>query len=256
MKLPVLLALTVVAGLFAVGWLLLEPGARAGDQTVIGERSAFVAADSSGNGHDGVIVGSPRLGMPGRFGSSYSFGREGSWVFVPSQETNPGAQDFMFSAWVNLARVPGPRESFDVVRKGLSYTRGGEYKLEIVKEGTVRCTIKDSAGSAEKLANDLVDLDDDRWHHLSCARIGDQLILLVDDLVESVPVRLGRVDNSMPLTIGSKYGNDDQVAGRVDEVRLWVSDRVRQPGDLVFPAAAMQELGNQPPLGRWALDES
>ena len=100
----------------------------------------------SGGGHSCTIRGSVALGLAGHSGYGYGFDADGSWVEVPSTASlNPGRRDFSYSAWVNLSVAPGAGMTYDIVRKGLSATKGGEYKLEIVPGGRVKCEAKDSA---------------------------------------------------------------------------------------------------------------
>ena len=98
--------------------------------------ATMVARDSSGNGHDALIQGPVQLGLPGRYGSSFSFEEHGSWLMVPSSsDLNPGDRDFLMSAWILLEESPGPGETYDVVRKGIGYTVSGEFRLEVLRHG-------------------------------------------------------------------------------------------------------------------------
>ena len=55
-------------------WLLGSGLSSPAPDATTGQRvTTMVARDSSGNGHDALIQGPVRLGLPGRHGSSFSF---------------------------------------------------------------------------------------------------------------------------------------------------------------------------------------
>jgi len=98
--------------------------------------------DSSGNANDGTtynIVTS---------GGGYIFDGGTSKVVVPdSPSLNPGAQDFSYSVQVQTDTVPPAGKDYDLMRKGVSTTKGGEYKLELINvngKAKALCVVKDS----------------------------------------------------------------------------------------------------------------
>jgi hypothetical protein len=183
----------------------------------------LVVRDSSPAGNDGIKQGRPMTGLPGHRGTSYSFGRPGSWIEVPSSaDLNPGTRNFAMSVWVNFRTAPTGHATIDIIRKGLSFTRTGEYKLEIIYGGVIRCTTKDTDGREYRISSWGRPVTDGRWHHVGCARDRGSWTVRVDGWSRSKPDHLGAIGNAMPLSIGSKYGLEDGHAGRVDEVRLRV----------------------------------
>lgn len=205
----------------------------------------LVVVDSSGYDNHGVNQGAPVLGLPGRKGTAYSFQRDGSWVQVPSRPfLNPGGKDFRVSAWVNLTATPGDAETYDIIRKGHSYTPGGEFKLEIYTGGFVRCTAKGSSRVESSVTASEENIADGTWHRVGCARTGTKWQATVDRKVSTKTVDLGRIFNTVPLSIGSKYGLEDGLPGRVDEVRL-----------AIFDPPVNGETWPDPPQGVWHLDE-
>ncbi len=243
-----------VAG--GVAWVLgnafssPEPVVEAG-----GRIATVVARDSSGNGHHAIIQGSVRLGRPGHFGSSFSFDKRDSWLMVPpSPDLNPGNHDFLVSAWVSLRESPGPGETYDVVRKGISYTIPGEFKLEVLRHGRVRCTAKDDEDRTAKVTTSQANVIDGRWHLVGCARTGRLWSALADDTVTSRSTALGVVGNEVPLSIGSKYGSEDRPDGRLDDVRF-VLGKPYDEGTL-DNLARLEALEQAAPIARWRLDES
>jgi hypothetical protein len=246
----------LAVALLLVGWLVFGAPADDTDHAEPPRAPRLVVTDSSGRGNDGIKQGRTLLGEPGRFGTAYSFEVEGSWVQVASEPgLNPDLRDFMISGWVNFAAAPGPGETFDVFRKGLSYTRGGEYKLEILPGGRVKCSAKDWRGHTGWVI-DKADVADGRWHHVGCVRTGSVWSVMVDGTISSKAVDLAAISNDMALSIGSKYGSEDMPRGLVDEVTLVAGDGPPpSPKGPEAVAAAIEHLSTLRPIGLWHLDE-
>jgi hypothetical protein len=185
------------------------------------EASGLKAFDSSGNGNDGTVRGGVVQGLPGRVGTAYSFDAPGSWVEVPNAPSlNPGTRNFTMSASVKVGVVPGTGVTYDIIRKGLAGTKTGEFKLEIIKGGLLKCTAKDSARLLGAITFPRVNVANGQWHDIGCARTGSTWQVILDGTVKSKSVAFGSISNTKSLAIGSKYGNDDGTPGLVDEVRL------------------------------------
>lgn len=249
----VLTATTIVAGLMLLGGWAQEPPSEGALRS-----PRLVVHDSSGHGNHGIKQGQPEVGVTGKEGTSYSFDAPGSWVQVPSSETlNPGPRDFVFSAWVNFDVSPRVRETFDIIRKGLAFTPGGEYKLEILSDGRVKCSAKDvEERTARVVAPDADVAEDGEWHRVGCARTGSSWSVLVDGTVTTKETDLGTIDNDLPLAIGSKYGTEDMPRGLVDEVQLVVATADPAPDDGGSVTARLEALLADSAAGLWRLDES
>lgn len=216
--------------------------------------TTVVARDSSGNGHHAIIQGPVELGRPGHDGSSFSFEKADSWLMVPpSPDLNPEDRDFLVSAWISLRTSPDPGETYDVLRKGISYTVPGEFKLEVLWHHRVRCTAKDDESRVAMVTTGKVDVVDGRWHRVGCARTGRRWSVLVDDTVKGRATDLGAVGNDVPLAIGAKYGSEDRPDGRVDEVRFVLGNPYE---GTVAHRIRLQALEQGTPTALWSLDES
>jgi len=183
------------------------------------------ALDSSGR-NDGTPY-SVVTGVPGAANTAYRFDGTSSRVVVPSSVSlNPGLADFSFGAVARLTVKPASSgDTYDVLRKGLSFTAGGEYKLEVVNVNGVaraRCIAKDSAGRVARLTHSK-SLADGAWHQLACARTGSVWAVTVDGATTSKTLPLGSVGNSSALSIGAKLGGKtggDWFRGDLDEAHL------------------------------------
>jgi hypothetical protein len=246
----------LAVALLLVGWLVVGMVSDDTDAPHVSRPPQLVVADSSGRGNHGIRQGRTLLGQPGRFGTAYSFEVDGSWVQVASDPgLNPGVRDFMVSGWVDFPAAPRLGQTFDVFRKGLSYTRGGEYKLEILPGGRVKCSAKDWRGRTGWVL-DRTDVADGRWHHVACVRTGSVWSVIVDGTVSSKTVDLAAINNDIALSIGSKYGSEDMPRGLVDEVMLVAGNGPpASPEGPEAVAEAITRLSRLRPIGLWHLDE-
>lgn len=211
-----------------VPFLMLAPpaaAATAGALWHMDESTGPLAHDSSGNGNDGMLF-NVTLGRPGFVGSGFGFNGTDSKIVVQSSSSlNPGAQDFSYTAAVRLTVVPGVGDTYDVLRKGISSTTGGEYKMEVANvkgAARARCLAKDAAGHVAKVTHSK-SLADGQWHVITCSRSGNAWSTTVDGVVKSGIVSLGSVSNSKVLTIGSKNGGKtggDFYRGDLDEAAV------------------------------------
>lgn len=246
--------LPIVAGAVALWVVVARPDPAPVRAATDVEVATFVAADSSGNGHEGIIQGPVEMGLPGHDGTAFSFAERGSWVMVPSSpELNAGTGNFLITTWIQVDSNPDSGETYDVVRKGIAYTVPGEYRLELLGSGRVRCTAKDSENRFATVVSQQPLEGDATWHRIGCARTGNHWSVLVDETVRTTEVDLGAVSNTVALAIGSKYGLEDRPLGLVDDVQLVID---RSGGVTDDPVAAIRDLEETPPIAWWRLDES
>jgi Concanavalin A-like lectin/glucanases superfamily len=183
------------------------------------ETSGSTMRDDAG-ANDGTLR-NVTLGRPGVSGSAYGFDGATSVVTVPtSSSLNPGASPFWMSVHVNFTGTPTAAigGDYDVIRKGLSGTAGGFYKMELVPlNGGVHahCSMEGSLTSLSITAD--ADLSDGRWHTVECLKDGSSISVVVDGAKKSKPIALGRFSNTAPLAIGAKAEGGDWYDGVLDE---------------------------------------
>ena len=192
-------------------WHMDEPS---GTRTVV---------DDAGD-HDGVAT-DVIFGEPGYRGTAYRFNGATSIVRVPhADDLNPGSGGFSYGAWVNFTELP-PERTWDVVRKGVSGSSGGNYKLELYTANgaaRARCAWKDGAGiTTTKVGGS--GLNDGGWHQLRCSRSGDTFSVTVDGVTSSNSATLGSIANTAELTIGAKATDSDVFKGLIDEAQVTFS---------------------------------
>jgi hypothetical protein len=220
-----LVAFATATTLFA-----LPPSAAAAGTLVaqwhMDETSGTTMVDSSGAGNNGTLS-DVALGQPGVSGTAYSFNGVDSSVTVPdSSSLDPGSSNITFTVNVNFAAIPAT--DYDLLRKGLSNTNGGDYKVEILKkksgtEAWASCFFGGSA--AGKGVTFRQNLADSRWHSITCTKTSGSISVIVDGQTTTKSVTIGSIANSSPLWLGAKFKGTtpkDRYIGLMDEVSIQI----------------------------------
>jgi hypothetical protein len=202
---PALAGLAASGVTAAVGVAAIAaPAVAAVDRAVwhFDETSGSTAFDSSGNANNGTAY---NVGMDG---SGYSFDGSSSRVLVPtSPSLNPGTSPFSFSVTFRSSVSPGTGLDYDMLRKGLTTSAGGEYKVEILQaNGKARalCVVKDSAKKVLQIRG-TTNLTDGLVHTITCSRTSSGLTLVVDDLAPRTKAgATGTISNTATLALGAK----------------------------------------------------
>ncbi len=167
------------------------------------ETSGTVMRDSVA-GHDGSLH-SVVVGRPGFKGTAYGF-TGSSYVSVPSAgDLNPGSANITISMHLKATSVP-TLPDWDLIRKGLFETSGGEFKMEYQPSGQASCGFKGSAGYSELIAGPA--LNNGQWHVVRCVKTSSAIRLVVDGQTFSLPASVGSIANSASVVIGARPGSD------------------------------------------------
>jgi hypothetical protein len=184
------------------------------------ETSGRAMVDSAKD-HDGIAT-NVTFNQPGWQGRAYSFNGVNSVVAVAhAADLNPGGANFAFSARVKFTHLPPP-ETWDVVRKGVSTSSGGYWKLELFTGNggaRARCFWKDGGGTTISVVKG-TGLNNGQWHHIVCRRTGDTFSITVDGQTSSNDRSLGSIANTSYLSVGAKPGGGDAYRGLMDDVRV------------------------------------
>ena len=192
---------------------LAAPAMAVGERAVwhFDETSGSTAFDSSGNGNNGTAENVVMTG------DGYVFDGHSSKVVVPSSESlNPGTSPFSFSVTFQSSVAPGDGLDYDLLRKGLTTTRGGEYKVEVLQaNGKARalCVVKDSAKKVLQIRG-TTNLTDGKVHTITCTRTSTGLTVVVDNLAPRTKAgSTGTIANTAPLALGAKAEGGDWFDG-------------------------------------------
>lgn len=194
------------------------------------ESGASVMLDSapSGGENNGTIV-NVTTGVPGLVsGNAYTFDGETPYVEVPDADSlDPGGSEMTVTATVRTVNAPMPDDSYDLVRKGYSTTKGGDWKMEIKRNpnnhavGRLHCSFKSVMpdGRRRVVARVAqVDIVDGRTHTVQCVRTATAVRAVVDGRVFTKSGTAGTIANREPVIVGAKASGDDVLQGTLDEV--------------------------------------
>jgi hypothetical protein len=183
------------------------------------ETTGTVMHDSVGS-HNGSLV-SVGLGLPGFTGSDYSFNGSSSYVSVPSAaDLNPGTANITMTIHLKTTGTPPPPPAdWDLFRKGLYTTAGGEYKMEFQQSGQASCGFEGSAGYSELIAGPA--LNDGKWHTIQCVKTATAIELIVDGQTFTQAANVGSISNTAAVVIGARPGSD-WYGGELDEASIQI----------------------------------
>jgi hypothetical protein len=220
------------------------------------ETSGSVMHDAVGTNH-GTLHGGIALGQPGFAGLAYGFHNHPPAITIPSNASlNPGGSAFWMSAHIKFSRVPvaGDGDDYDLIRKGLSATAGGFWKMEVLPSAgftrpvQAHCSMKGSITSRSITAGP--DLADGQWHTVQCLKESGALSVIVDGVKSTDPVTLGNFSNSATVAVGGKELGGDYYDGILDEVSFGTGAIPVAPTNTAPPAVSgTPTIGQQLAVG-------
>jgi hypothetical protein len=171
------------------------------------------AVDSSGNGNNGTLFG----GIT-RTGKGYRFDGATGYVQVPnSVSLNPGSGAITITAKFALEGAPTPAGAdYDLVRKGLAGTAGGDYKVEVLSTGAALCRFRGTTAVQVRGGTNL----GSGTHTVKCVKTSGEVKVIVDGSVKATKkAQVGAISNTQPVMLGAKPG-DDYTKGFVDFITI------------------------------------
>ncbi|HEY7633377.1 MAG TPA: LamG domain-containing protein [Thermoleophilaceae bacterium] len=196
------------------------------------EGSGTTAADASGLGNDGTLIGGLQW-VPGRFGTALSFDAGGSFVQVPDQPSLEPPVEVSVSAWVRRAGSPGIYKY--VLSKGASSgCISASYALYSGAAGGLQFYVSTNRGQTYTLSPDAgAGIWDGNWHLAVGTYDGTSVRLFVDGVqVGNGRPRAGTIDYDLPksndLFIGHYAGCPGlDFTGDIDEPEVFAQALTR-----------------------------
>ena len=183
------------------------------------ETTGTTMFDSVG-AHNGTVHSS-QIGLAGFTGTAYGFSGSSSYVSVPTAaDLNPGSANITITIHLKTSGTPPlPPADWDVIRKGLYTTTGGECKMEFQKSGQASCGFEGSAGYAELVAGPAI--NNGQWHTVSCVKTSTAIQVVVDGQIFSKTATVGAIANTADVVIGARPGSD-WYQGQLDEASIQI----------------------------------
>jgi len=178
------------------------------------ESTGTIAADSSGNGNNGVLKGNP-VWRPtgGKTGGAIELGGKGDYVEISNESAFDINDQITVSAWVNITDVP--QEWTGIVTKGDSAWRvSTSFAKNVFHFGV----------SSRDYINGTTTVDSGQWHNVVCVYDGQKMSIYVDGKpdVISMPLTVPIGTNDFPVCIGENIELKGHCFhGLIDDVRIY-----------------------------------
>jgi lysophospholipase L1-like esterase len=197
------------------------------------EGSGTVALDSSGNGNDGTLNGSP-VWTTGISGSALDFSGGSDRVLVPDSSSLDVSDQITIAVWVK----PRKTGTQYVVKKARINVTDG-YELSLSGNGKVFARFNQaSAGNTYRLdSQSFYPNDGNTWMHVAATYDGQEIKFYVDGVLETSSSAQGLViaTNSNDLSIGAQDDGLNPVDGVIDQVHIY---------NYALTATDIQDLAN------------
>jgi Concanavalin A-like lectin/glucanases superfamily len=193
-------------GISGLGMAIASATSTATAVWLMSETSGTTMTDSSGYGNNGTTY---NVTMTGANGYVFDPAMRSKVVVPDSPALDPGSGTLTYSVTVKSTHAPASGTDYDLLRKGVNATTGGEYKLEIVNvngQGRAFCLVKDSQGAGARIKG-TTNVTDGKVHTLTCTKTASGLTLKVDGLqprITTVTGGLRAIANTSALMIGAK----------------------------------------------------
>ena len=227
------IVISILTILIAIGLSLSTDAAVVG-AWLFDEGSGDTAADSSGRGVDGVIVGDPEW-VAGQFGGALELEPEKYVDFPPPlSEMMILERDFSCMAWVYANEWIGGFQGILSMQAGSS--NGETYGFYFDKSGEMIAVYINVAGGGQSLKTDVGTVELATWTHVAVTYDGSELTIYVNGEVEAQRDLSGDLDNKDDLGRLVINGNYNSLNGGLSE---WSSATVDEV--LVFDNMLLQD---------------
>ncbi len=158
-----------------------------------------IVKDATGNGHDGIIIGDPRI-VDGKLGKGLEFDGVDDYVEVPHSE-DLDLETFTLAAWIKMGDTGANQ---NVIVKKIPSPEKKTYQLlsHTGSAGAMRGSFH--VGGVNRVVMGLTPVTDDEWHHTASTYDGSMLKIYLDGELEAEAPADGVPDKSdAPLGLGS-----------------------------------------------------
>ncbi len=195
-----------VVVLFIAGVLTASSFAELDPETCVGvwlldEGEGDIAADSSGKGNDGQLVGDPAW-VDGQFGSALEFGGSSEYVDCGDDKSLSITKTITVQAWVEFGGSPS---SAIIISKYGASGSGLSYMLVINGDGGAPGNASFYLGGWKHFKTQINDND---WHHLAATVSSGGIDLYVDGELDSHYGGVSSISvSTSTVTIGAPNSN-------------------------------------------------
>ena len=133
------------------------------------------------------------------------------------------------TARISFTKTPATNQTFDLVRKGVTTSAGGDYKIEIMRSSAglaiASCVFKDSRGKVG-MVRGTVGLANKGFVTVTCTKTSSAVTVSAGGQTRTLSTTLGSISNASPVYVGGKGDGTDWFPGLMDYVKSISADRV------------------------------
>jgi hypothetical protein len=157
-------------------------------------------------------------------GNAYSFNAKNSLATVPDHpDLDPGSLNIRLTVKLSLTKAPGSNQSYDIVRKGVTTSAGGDYKLELVRSSSglaiPSCVFKDSSGKVA-MARGTAGLANKGFVTVTCTKTSSGVTVSAAGSTRTVSAKVKSISNTSAVFVGGKGDGTDSFPGLIDLVKI------------------------------------
>jgi hypothetical protein len=179
------------------------------------EKEGATAADSSGNGNDGTLVGNPQWRpQGGKIGGAIELSGKGDYVKIDNESAFDITNQITIAAWVNITSIP--QEWTGIVTKGdTAWRMSTDFANSIFHFGLGTNNNDYMSGKTT--------VSSGQWHHVASVYDGQKMSIYVDGKLDASQPRSGPIaTNNFPVCIGENIENNKRFFnGLIDDVRVY-----------------------------------
>jgi len=220
------------------------------------------AADSSGNGHHGTLVGGTTYGT-GVYGQAFKFDGANDYVTIPGNFPVDGALQpatISVAMWVNVVSGGGLQLIADGSHGGVGGNNGG-WALQVSSTDKVDFAYGYGNQTFPHISS-TTDIADGTFHHVLAMMNGTHLRIFVDGIEDATPVAYPATETPLASTanfgnvrLGSHYSISTRaLEGLIDDVRIFSNELppaqieavlagVPEPSTLILAVLGLLSLG-------------
>jgi uncharacterized caspase-like protein len=183
------------------------------------EKEGKAAADSSGNGRDGSLVGGGDW-VPGKIGNALALSGLRQYLRLPAGITS-GMKEFTVAFWIKLARHDTWARAFDFGTDNKAYIF---FSTHTDSQG-LRFAITKGSGQAEQKIDTQKAIPSGKWTHVAVTLAGNLAVLYLDGKevkrIDSVKIDPTSIQSTNNFLGRSQYSNDPYLNGALDDFRIY-----------------------------------
>jgi hypothetical protein len=169
--------------------------------------------DSSGNGHDGTLMGDPKW-VPGKLGGALEFDGDGDYVDCGASSDFEIPVNLSITCWIKV-------NQFDKTWQAIMTTSDSSWRVH--RSSSSNNIAWGTSGLSPTDLTGTTDVSTGEWFHIAAVYNGTQKLLYINGNLDASSDSTGNIStSSMPVFIGENSGATNRFwDGLIDDVRIY-----------------------------------